>query len=173
MMQAFIQILLCLLLALVSMGCHKDVKGPVQNATFVEYQSEVGNRMVCPEGWTVADSGENWTLSPPDGQAAINVYTCTAKGSGTLTEFREMASSLDDWRKLNHGDWTEVESQNWRGYLIAFTPENKESDDPCWDLMVISTGRYYFAISIRTSKLARSLNGDFYNNCAKSFIGIE
>ena len=60
----------------------------VKETTYIERTSKIGNTIVCPDNWDVIDSGQNWTLS--DGQGAINVYTVTAEGSGTLTDFRDL-----------------------------------------------------------------------------------
>jgi len=171
----------CIALVVLGAGCGEKSEPPPPatkpasaKVKCVKFRSKIGTSMVCPEDWSAVEEGQNWTITSVDEQAGINVYTCLAEGSGTLEDFRKLvADSLgENVAGLSASDWAEVSNNNWKGYSRSYSPGPKEATE-CWDLLVMKSGAYYYAIRIRTSALARKLNGEFYNNIAKSFTGIE
>lgn len=171
-----------LLIAMFISGCARSPdEGREENAmssndvekvgTYVEFKSELGNKLICPSTWEMEDDGEVFRVSVPNGQAVINVHTYSIKGSGTLAEFQElMVSSID-------GDW---ESSAWAPIKIGDVKAQKRSlvsKDPnaesAWRMYVMQQGDCYHAILLSAWTDILALNGDFYENVIKTFKGIS
>lgn len=167
------RILLIASLATVA-GCFSKEAVPVQQDKFVKFTSHLGTSFVAPSQWTTTDEGDTFTLTSPDGYAAITAIVYTSEGSGSLDEFREtMTTGLlpKEASRWKDSQWNTIELGEFkasRRVLIAVPEDGHE-----WTLYVIDGGKYYHAIFLNSPTAVMSLNGDFYESIVRTFEGIR
>ena len=166
---------ICIALCLTLSGCNRERKvAAVQQDTFVKFTSHLGNSFVAPSQWTATDNGDTYSLKSPDGQAIIHAIMFTAKGSGSIDEFREtMASGLlpKDATGWSPSSWTTIKFGSidaGKRELIPAPPSHQQ-----WRLYVVDGGKFYHAIILNASVEAMTLNGGFYENIVRTFDGIH
>jgi hypothetical protein len=138
---------------------------------FVQFTSQVGNRIVHPSQWTTEDNGDAFTLTSPDEQAVVSVLTFTVEGSGTLSEFQlTVVSGLEgDW---HDSEWTDIEIGGMSAKKRHLVSRDKNAET-CWRVYVVRNGELYHAILLNASLLAMEINGEFYESFIQSFLGIS
>lgn len=148
-----------------------DNESVVNQDTFVEFKSQLGNTIVYPSQWTPKDKGDAFSLASPDGQAVINALTFTAEGTGTLAEFQDMMVSQID------GDgaipkWTDIDIGGITAQKRQLDSRDEDAESS-WRVYVLQNGECYHAIFLNASTLVMDLNGGFYENVIRSFKGIS
>ncbi|GAA4468804.1 hypothetical protein [Novipirellula rosea] len=138
---------------------------------FIEFKSRLGNSIVHPSQWRTEDNGDSFTLASPDDQAVITALTFTVEGTGAMTDFQSIIESQID------GDWAD---SPWNDFIIgdAIAMRRKlvpsdDSGDTEWLIYTTQRGDCYHALMLNASSLALALNGDFYENIVRSFVGIS
>ena len=88
-----------------------------------------------------------------------------------MTEFQSIIESQID------GDWIDSPWMDFGiGDTIALRRKLVPSDvsgDSEWLIYTLQRGDCYHALVLNASSLAMSLNGDFYENIIRSFVGIS
>lgn len=146
----------------------------MQQDKFVKFTSHLGTSFVAPSQWTTTDEGDTFTLTSPDGYAAITAIVYTSEGSGSMNDFREMMTSgllpkgASRWKDSK---WTEVELGNIKASrrVLTAVPE----DDFEWRLYVVDGGKYYHAIFLNSPTTVMSLNGEFYESVVCTFESMR
>jgi hypothetical protein len=143
----------------------------VNQDTFVEFTSQIGNTIVIPSQWSQDNDGGRFRLESPDGQALIMGLTSTDDGTGELTEFGDMMVERID------GDWkdaqwevTEIGGGNARKKKLQPQDEDVEFH---WIIYVLRKGQCLHAICLNASPDALFLNEEFYEDLVKTFNGIS
>jgi hypothetical protein len=155
------------------MGCagQTSENANVTQDIYVEFKSRAGNSIVHPSQWRTEDNGDSFTVSSPDDQAIITALTFTVDGTGPMIEFQSMIESQID------GNWIDSQwSESEIGDTIAMRRKLASSEDSVdseWVIYTMQRGNCYHAIFLNASSLAMSLNGDFYENIIRSFVGIS
>lgn len=174
---------LTILILVIALGCSspKDAsdtnvqmsgdRPAIKKDTFIEFESEIGNTIVCLSQWSFEDKGDVFSLTSPDEQAIINVLTFTVEGSDSQEQFQDRIV------KGLSGDWRESE---WKEIAIGDVVARKRHLDPldeksesAYRVYVLRCGELYHAILVNASPMIMTLNGDFYESVIKTFKGIS
>ncbi len=68
-----------------------------------------------------------------------------------------MIGSIEDLSSLTSSKWIDVKNNNWTGVYAIYQPKEGSEKD-VWQFMIVTTGKYYHAIMIKTPALVYSLN---------------
>ena len=159
-----------------ALSCTTSKESPaMEHDSFVEFESEIGNKLFAPAQWLTEGESTSWYLRSPDNNAAISVFTYTAEGSGSLDEFGDLIAKWSlpdgetDWQK---SDWNSIALEHCTARVRQLVPV-PDASKLRLRVYTAHTGRLYHALVLSVSEIAMDLNGEFYEGIVKTFRGIE
>ena len=144
-----------------------------QQVTMVKQTSPLGLSIVCPVRWSASSEGQWWLLEDVEAALLVSIYTCTVEGTGSIEEFRDfVAEVVIQPRDVRVSTWEPFPFLSGSGQRSLALNESDKPTAFAYIVYVAQDDLYYYALCVRTARIAVQVNVGFYDGVAQTLCGI-